>query len=38
MKFVPNYQTMNSLSEVTRTIGKERIFVDVWATWCGRAK
>jgi len=35
MKFVKNYQNLNSMADLTNAMDKGRIFVDVWATWCG---
>jgi thiol-disulfide isomerase/thioredoxin len=37
-KFVENYQSLNTLTEIANTFAKGKIYVDVWATWCGPCK
>jgi thiol-disulfide isomerase/thioredoxin len=38
MKFVKNYQNLKSLAEIAKTMDEGKIFIDVWATWCGPCK
>jgi thiol-disulfide isomerase/thioredoxin len=37
-KFVKNYQNLKSLAEIAKTMDERKIFIDVWATWCGPCK
>lgn len=37
-KFVEAYQKLNTLTEIASTLPQGRIYVDVWATWCGPCK
>ena len=37
-KFVKAYQKLNTLTEIANTLPKHKIYVDVWATWCGPCK
>jgi thiol-disulfide isomerase/thioredoxin len=37
-KFVKDYQNLNTLTEIVKTLPPGKIYVDVWATWCGPCK
>ncbi|GET28686.1 TlpA disulfide reductase family protein [Prolixibacter sp. SD074] len=37
-KFIKNYQNLNTLAEIANTLPQGKIYVDVWATWCGPCK
>jgi len=37
-KFVEAYQTLNILTEIASALPPGKIYVDVWATWCGPCK
>ncbi len=37
-KFVEVYQKLNTLTEIANTLPPGKIYVDVWATWCGPCK
>jgi thiol-disulfide isomerase/thioredoxin len=38
IKFIENYEKINSLKDVIKSFKREKVYVDVWATWCGSCK
>lgn len=38
IRFIDNYDKIGSLSEALKSLKGERIYVDVWATWCEPCK
>ncbi len=35
MKFIPNTDNINSLEELIALFKGQKLYIDVWATWCG---
>lgn len=38
VKFIDNYEKIGSLKEAVESLKGRKIYVDVWATWCGPCK
>jgi thiol-disulfide isomerase/thioredoxin len=38
VRFVDDYEKINTLEEVLKSLQGEKIYIDVWATWCGPCK
>lgn len=38
MEFVENYENLNSLKDVIATQKGRKLYIDIWATWCGPCK
>ena len=35
ISFIENYETINNLEEAVKPLQGKKIYIDVWATWCG---
>lgn len=38
IKFIENYKSINTFDELIKTLQDEKVFVDIWGTWCGPCK
>ncbi len=38
IKFIDGYKNINSLDECFQSFKGEKVYVDIWATWCGACK
>ncbi|MDR1345775.1 MAG: hypothetical protein LBK03_03635 [Bacteroidales bacterium] len=38
MRFVDNYENINTLEEAIKPLKGKKIYIDVWATWCSPCK
>ncbi len=38
IKFIENYQSINTLNECLKQFSGKKVYIDVWASWCGSCR